>query len=75
MAIRPEDCAGLLISEVDFENHRRQFGTRFDGADFNKGRQTFCVPFPPELNSLLRELVGIRIAGPLLLRTCLQTRE
>jgi hypothetical protein len=66
LPLRPEDYAGLLISEVDLSERLLHFGTRFDGWDFNKGRQSFRVPFPPELEALLRYCVAGRQAGPLL---------
>ena len=68
LPLRPEDCTGLLISDVDFQNHRLMFGTRMGGRDFNKGRQQFVVPFPRELVPLLRFCVDGRAAGPVLRR-------
>jgi hypothetical protein len=38
------------------------------GWDFNKGRQSFHVPYPPELEPLLRHCAGGRADGPLLRR-------
>ena len=66
LPLRPEDYTGLLISEVDFAGRVLHFGTRFGGWDFNKGQQSFRVPFPPELDSLLRHCVAGRAEGPLL---------
>jgi hypothetical protein len=66
LPLRPEDFAGLLISEIDFEQNLLQFGTRLDGQDFNKGRQSFVTPFPPALRPLLQHCVDGRAAGPLL---------
>lgn len=66
LPLRPEDYTGLLISEVDFPGRILHFGTRFGGWDFNKGQQIFRVPFPQELDSLLRRCVADRSEGPLL---------
>jgi len=66
LPLRPEDYTGLLISEVDFTGRVLHFGTRFGGGDFNKGQQSFRVPYPPELDSLLHRCVADRSEGPLL---------
>ena len=66
LPLRPEDYTGLLISEVDLAARILHFGTRFGGWDFNKGQQSFRVPFPRELDSLLRQCVAGRVEGPLL---------
>jgi len=66
LPLRPEDYTGLLISEVDFQNRILHFGTRLAGWDFNKGQQTFQVPFPPEIAPFLRMCMGDRRDGPLL---------
>ena len=68
LPLRPEDEAGLLISELDFENHTATFGTRFAGRDFNKGRQSFTAPWPADIEVLLRACVGQRREGPVLQR-------
>ena len=66
LPLRPEDFSGLLISEVKFTDCTLSFGRRLSGWDFNKGQQTFNVPYPPELDSLLRICAGDRPDGPLL---------
>ncbi|MCA9070369.1 MAG: phage integrase SAM-like domain-containing protein, partial [Planctomycetaceae bacterium] len=66
LPLRPEDYTGLLISEVDFEQHMFRFGTRLGGRDFNKGVQEFSAPFPAEIEPLLRTCVGHRSEGPVL---------
>ena len=66
LPLRPEDYTGLLISEVNFSTRLLYFGTRLDGWDFSKGQQSFCVPFPPVLEPLLRRCVDGRSEGPLL---------
>jgi hypothetical protein len=68
LPLRPEDYAGLLISEVDFQGCLLRFGTRLAGRDFNKGRQSFSTPFPVELIPILQACAGSRIDGPLLRR-------
>ena len=66
LPLRPEDCAGLLIGDVDFEGNYLRFGTRFEGRDFNKGRQSFTVPIPLQLTPLLQIAIGDRVSGPVL---------
>jgi len=66
LALRPEDYTGLLISDVDFSERRLHFGRRFEGWDFNKGQQSFRVPFPPAIEPVLRECADGREDGPLL---------
>lgn len=68
LPMRPSELAGLLVSEVDVPNRLLRFGTRFQGNDFTKGRQDFCVPYPPELDWLIERLIGQRAEGPLLSR-------
>jgi len=66
LAPRPDEFVGILVSDVDFTKKHISFGTRFGGNDFNKSHQSFVVPFPPEVEPLLRTLVGGRTEGPLL---------
>ena len=41
LPIRPEQLAGLLIRDVDWEDHVLIFGTRFDEHDRTKGKTSF----------------------------------
>jgi integrase len=68
LPLRPDEATGLLISDVDFHGSYLQFGTRLGGSDFNKGRQSFKLPFPEELTQLLKTAIGGRAEGPLLRR-------
>ena len=68
LPLRPEEAAGLLVTDVNWAKGWLAFATRLGGADFNKGRQDFVVPFPEELRPLLRACVGGRTEGPLLRR-------
>jgi integrase len=68
LPLRPEQVSGLLISDVDWENHVFSFGTRFDGRDFTKSGTSFRVPFPEEWEPLLRAAIGNRCDGPVFLR-------
>jgi len=63
---RPDEFAGILISDVDFDERTISFGTRLDGNDFNKGRLSFRIPFPHAADPILRTLIGGRNEGPLL---------
>jgi hypothetical protein len=66
LPLRPEDFTGLLISEVDLEKGMLCFGTRLQGRDFTKGRQSFVTPFPREIMPLILVCIGGRKDGPLL---------
>jgi integrase len=66
LPLRPEEAAGLLVTDVNWEQGWLEFRTRLGGADFNKARQDFVVPFPDELGPVLRTCVAGRSAGPLL---------
>jgi integrase len=66
LPLRPEEAAGLLVTDVDWEQGWLRFGTRLGGGDFNKGRQDFVVPFPDELRPILLACVDGRPTGPLL---------
>jgi integrase len=66
LPIRPDEATGLLLSDVDFERRTLRIGTRIGGADFTKGRQTFCLPFPKEFGPILRACADGRSEGPLL---------
>jgi len=68
LSMRPEDCTGLLVSDIDFPNRLLKFHTRLGGRDFNKGHQQFVVPLPAELLPLLRTCIAGRKAGPVLRR-------
>ena len=67
LPLRASEATGLLISEVDLEAQYFIFGTRFEGADFTKGKTAFVIPFPEEILPILRHLIGNRQEGPLLL--------
>lgn len=66
LPLRPEEAAGLLIGDVDFEKGWLAIGTRFEGGDFTKGRTSFKLPFPDELRPILRACIDGRVEGPLL---------
>lgn len=66
LPLRPNEATGLLVSDVDFEHGWLNVGTRFGGADFTKGRQTFRLPYPRAIEPLIRHCVGGRVEGPLL---------
>jgi integrase len=66
LPLRPEDCAGLLIRDIDFQRGVLRFGNRFDGRDFKKGKVTFEIPFPAEVAPLLSFCRVDREDGPLL---------
>lgn len=67
LPLRPEQLAGLLIPEISWQEQTLWFGTRFGEHDFTKGRTTFRVPYPRQLEVLLRAAVGNRRDGPVFL--------
>jgi hypothetical protein len=66
LPLRPEEAAGLLVTDVRFDKGWLEFGTRAGGGDFTKGRQTFKLPFPDELTPMLQACISDRAQGPLL---------
>ncbi|MEX2140542.1 MAG: hypothetical protein WD894_14865 [Pirellulales bacterium] len=65
---RPDEYTRILISDVSLSERRIQFGERFGGKDFNKGKQAFTVPFPAAIEPLILVCMGGRQDGPLLRR-------
>lgn len=65
---RPDELAGLLISDVLPERRELVFAARWGGDDFNKARQSFRLAYPPEFDPLVRSLIVGRQDGPLLRR-------
>jgi integrase len=66
LPLRPEEAAGLLISDVKFEKRWFEIGSRLGGGDYTKGHQSFKLPFAPEHRHLLVACIGGRTEGPLL---------
>src|SRR5215470_10787960 len=66
LPMRPDEAAGLLVSDVDFEKGWLEFGSRLAEVNFTKGIQSFKLPFPAELRPVLRACIGGRREGPLL---------
>lgn len=68
LPLRPGEAAGLLVSEVDFEKGWFTIGTRFRGDDFTKARTSYKLPFPREIEPLLKACIAGRSEGPLFRR-------
>ena len=66
LPLRPEEATGILVTDVDFENCWFSIGSRLGGADVTKGVTSFKLPFPVELELLLKRCIGNRKEGPLL---------
>jgi hypothetical protein len=66
LPLRPDEAAGLIASDVSWEDGWLEFGARFKDANFTKARTVFNVPFAQELLPVLRACVGGRTEGPLL---------
>jgi integrase len=66
LPLRPDEAAGLIVSDVNFEKGWLEFGARFQDCNFTKARTAFVLPFPPELLTVLLACVAGRAEGPLL---------
>jgi hypothetical protein len=66
LPLRPDEAAGLLIGDVNFDRSWLEFGERMKGTNPTKGRTSFVVPFSDPLRPILRACIGGRIEGPLL---------
>lgn len=66
LPLRPDEAAGLLIADVDFDHDWLLFGANLPDVNFTKERLAFKLPFPPELRPVLVRCIGNRTEGPLL---------
>jgi integrase len=66
LPLRPDEAAGLLVADVDFQNGWLEFGAHLGECNFTKEQLAFKLPFSPELEPLLRRCIGGRSDGPLL---------
>jgi integrase len=67
LPLRPDEAEGLLVTDVDFERSWLEFGQKFSDVNFTKEATAFRLPFPEELEPILRACIGNRVEGPLLL--------
>lgn len=66
LPLRPDEAAGLLVGDVDFQNGWLEFGAHLPACNFTKEQIAFRLPFPSEIEPLLRRCIGGRLDGPLL---------
>lgn len=66
LPLRPDEAAGLLVDDVDFDRGQLLFGANLPGVNFTKRKVSYRLPFPDELRPVLRACVGGRGGGPLL---------
>lgn len=66
LPMRPDEAAGLLISDVNFERGWLEFGSQLSDFNFTKEGTAFKLPFPEEFRPLLEACIGGRSEGPLL---------
>jgi integrase len=66
LPLRPDEAAGLLVADVNFEKGWMEIGAGAVADNFTKARQSFKLPFPKELTPILQVCIGRRVAGPLL---------
>jgi integrase len=66
LPLRPDEAAGLLITDVNTEKGWLEFGYRFADFNFTKEKTTFVLPYPPEFVPILGACIQARGAGPLL---------
>lgn len=65
---RPDEMAGILISDVLRDRCEIMFASRWGGDDHNKARQSFRISYPVQFEPLLDRLIDGRAAGPLFRR-------
>ncbi|MGL6075184.1 MAG: hypothetical protein ACRC8S_13570 [Fimbriiglobus sp.] len=63
---RPDEAAGLLVTDVNEEKGWFEFGYRFNDCIFTKEKTQFVLPFPEEFRPLLKACRQRRTEGPLL---------
>jgi integrase len=66
LPLRPDEAAGLLVSDVNFVRGWLEFGERFTDVNFTKEATAFKLPFPDELKPILQACIAGRAEGPLL---------
>jgi integrase len=66
LPMRPDEAAGLLVSDVNLDRGWLEFGQRFTDCNFTKARTAFRLPFPEELRPILQACIADRTEGPLL---------
>ena len=66
LPMRPDEAAGLLIEDADFEHGELLFGANWPEVNFTKKKVAFRLPFPDEMRPILRACIGGRTGGPLL---------
>lgn len=66
LPLRPDEAAGLIISDINLEKGWFEFGERFAECNYTKARTSFCLPYPDELLPILHACVAGRSEGPLL---------
>jgi integrase len=66
LPLRPDEAAGLLIADVDFDHDWLLFGANLSDVNFTKERLAFRLPFPPQLRPVLVRCIGDRKEGALL---------
>ncbi|MCE9547305.1 MAG: hypothetical protein K8T25_17675 [Planctomycetia bacterium] len=65
---RPDELAGVLISDVHRGAREIVFAPRWGGDDGNKAHQAFRTVYPEQFDPIVEFLTGGRTAGPLLRR-------
>jgi integrase len=66
LPLRPDEAAGLLVTDVDFGKGWLEIGGGPAADNFTKAHQSFKLPFPEELKPVLQTCIAGRVAGPLL---------
>jgi integrase len=66
LPLRPDEAAGLLVSDVNFTKGWLEIGTGSIEANFTKEKKSFKLPFPDELCPILKSCIAGRAEGPLL---------
>lgn len=74
LPMRPDEAAGLLVDDVDFDNRVLLFGVNLGDVNFTKKKLAFRLPFHDALLPILRANVDGRRSGPLLRKRSIRTK-
>jgi len=66
LPMRPDEAAGLLVTDVNVEKGWLEFGYRFDDCNFTKEKTKFVLPYPSEFRPIIAACIQGRTDGPLL---------
>ena len=75
LAERADELAGLCIEDVDLNSRHLLFGINNSDVNFTKGHTAFRIPYPAELDGLIKTLINGRDQGPLVRQVSFQGKK